>query len=140
MLKNKGGFTLIELVMIIVILGILAAVAIPKYADLKGEADKSNGKAIVGALNSAASVAFAQFLTNGTNTTARCDGAVTGYIDTAAKLRDCLDGGLPKGWDVSGDNFTYVDSGGTTHTFPTFDETASAKARVQRTDAGGWPE
>ena len=60
MLKNKGGFTLIELVMIIVILGILAAVALPKYQDLANEARTAVVDGTAGALKSAAVISFAK--------------------------------------------------------------------------------
>ena len=47
---NQKGFTLIELVMIIVILGILAAVAVPKYVNLAGDAELSSKKAFTGTI------------------------------------------------------------------------------------------
>ena len=52
MRTNNKGFTLIELVMVIVILGILAAVAIPKFANLSDNATKSTLQGAVGALKS----------------------------------------------------------------------------------------
>ncbi|HKK20330.1 MAG TPA: prepilin-type N-terminal cleavage/methylation domain-containing protein [candidate division Zixibacteria bacterium] len=66
---NQKGFTLIELVMIIVILGILAAVAIPKYQDLSSEAKEASARSALGSLRSGITIYYAnQAVTTGTAT------------------------------------------------------------------------
>lgn len=63
-LKSKG-FTLIELVVVIVILGILAAVAAPKFIDLQSDAKTSALQGLKGALNSALATTHAKILVTG---------------------------------------------------------------------------
>lgn len=55
----QAGFTLIELVIVIVIIGILAAVAIPKLTSVSDSAHKATNKAILGMVKSAWSAAYA---------------------------------------------------------------------------------
>ena len=68
-IRNQRGFTLIEIIMVIVLLGIIAAIAIPKYIDLRTEAADATAKGIVGAIVSSAAIGYADLVTHNTDTT-----------------------------------------------------------------------
>jgi MSHA pilin protein MshA len=63
--KVQGGFTLIELVVVITILGILAAFAVPRFASLEGQARLAATQALAGSVRSGASLAHALWLAQG---------------------------------------------------------------------------
>jgi len=115
MKQVQRGFTLIELVMVIVILGVLAAVAIPKFVDLKADAQVAALQGVVGGINSASAVNYAAKSANSAK------GTTTIGLTCTTAATAIMQGGIPTGYTlpdtklVAGDNSCLVtQDGGTT--------------------------
>ena len=76
-MKRSAGFTLIELVIVIIILGILAVTAAPKFLDLQDDAKKAAADGVKAAVASSAQIVYSKAVILGLETSAAATGAVT---------------------------------------------------------------
>jgi len=116
----KKGFTLIELIMIIVILGILAAVAVPKYFDLQATAKTAAEKGVVGGVRAGIYTYFA----NNKAYPATLDSATNAACATGNICFDTVlqQGGITSDWTkTSATGYTGPAAGTYTYTAATGD-------------------
>ncbi len=111
---NNKGFTLVELILVISIIGILAVTAIPKFYDLTASAQQAAEDGIVAAVRAGINNAYMNNLAAGNDSfPANLDGNATAACATC--FDTVLKNGISDGWSRAGQVYTAPDT--TTYTY-----------------------
>ena len=113
-MKRNAGFTLIELVIVIVILGILAVTAAPKFLNLKGDARISTLNGAKAAISGGASLVYSKAVIQGKETSSSATATVNnGTVNTAYGYPKATAADLKMAADLNSSDWTFAapDSG-----------------------------
>ena len=140
-MKRSAGFTLIELVIVIVILGILAVTAAPKFLNLQGDARESTLKGMKAAMESSASIVYSKAAIKGLET------ATSGSVSSGSTTITIANGyptadanGIGATLDISaGDWSVSVSSASKTYSMTPTGAPSSCTVTYTEADAGKRP-
>ncbi|EJN6829015.1 type II secretion system protein [Vibrio cidicii] len=115
-MKRQGGFTLIELVVVIVILGILAVTAAPRFLNLQGDAREASLQGLKGAMQGAAGIVYGRAAIDGKESVSQGQNVTIGS-DTVSLVwgyPEASSAGIGKAVSGLADDWAVVASTGTT--------------------------
>ncbi len=132
--RNQSGFTLVELIVVIVILGILSAFAIPKFINLTQDARSATVEGVTGALRSAVNLVYARSVVDGTQNQPEAevqmaDGSTVKTVYGYPKA--VLAEGITNALHETPSGFTVANEGGTAVSY-TLNNMSDCKIRYQQ--------